>query len=231
MRRLYAEELSKISKIIPRELFGNIADSSIEDTIKDHLRQYFIDGEAKEDRLLLLKSFYGLAKNDIDFLGENLFEFNQKTFNEDVEIFLQVYLSKRQVIEKVIKKIKELILIDFKNEIKEIADKNISFILLKMAKVADKYGISLPWSLQIFPVFNIIRALNSFFEEYPLEGAEKLITKGRYKKETDVGWEIFKETLSFEKEKRMIIKEKMTEIFFYYAEKYEEIRPMLKSLK
>jgi len=258
-------------------------DDMTEYLIKDHLRQYFIDGffhlnpnpanlifgpdnkliyldfgivgEAKEDRLLLLKSFYGLAKNDIDFLSENFFEFNQKTFNENVKFFLQVDLTKRRVTEKIIEKIKELILFDFKKDIREImTDKSFPLILKKLGKVAEKYGAILPREITLFfctlsflntitlrisPTFDIIKALNSFFEDYPLEKAEVLIKEGLHKKEagekiiplTNPDWEFFREVSALEKEKRDIIKEKMLEIVFYYAEKYEEIKSLLKTIK
>ena len=257
-------------------------DEMAEYLIKDHLRQYFIDGffhlnpspanlifgpdnkliyldfgivgEAKEDRFLLLKSFYGLAKNDADFLSENFFEFIQKAFNENAEFFLRVDMAKRQAIEKIIEKIKELILLDFKKDIGEImTDKSFPIVLKKLGEVAEKYGAILPReitlffctfsflgtiALQISPVFDIIKALNSFFEEYPLERAGVLIKEGVHKKEagekiaplTNPDWEFFKEVSVLEKEKRDMMKEKMLEMFFYYAEKYDEIRSLIKNI-
>lgn len=268
-------------------------DDLAEYLIKDHLRQYFIDGffhfnphpanlifkpasqrgepenklaylnfgivgpafgGAKEDRLLLLKSFYGLAKNDVDFLSENFFKFNQKKFNENVEFFLQVDLVKRRATEKIIEKIKELILIDFKKDIGEIMnDKSFPLVLRRLGEIAEKYGVILPReitlffctlsffntiTLQISPTFDIIKALNSFFEEYPLEKAEGLIKEGLHKKEVgekiiplmNLDWEFFKEVSALEKEKKEMIKEKMMEMIFYYAEKYEEVKSLIKNI-
>jgi len=174
MRRL-SEELSKISKIIPRKQLGGLL---TENVIKDYLRRHFI---------------------------------NWKTFSESAETFIQAHIFKRRIAEKIVEKIRELVFSDFEKDIKEIS--------------ADFEAIS----LSVSPSFDIIKVLNSFFEEYPLERTEKLITKERSQKETDDDWEIFRETLYFEKEKRMIIKEKMMEMIFYYAEENEEIRSLIKN--
>ena len=76
------------------------------------------------------------------------------------------------------------------------------------------------------------------FEDYPLEIAEKIIEEGLHRDDAgkiistvDIDWEFFKEVSALEKEKRDMIKEKMMEIVFYYAEKYEEIRTLLKTIK
>ncbi|MCX6731855.1 MAG: AarF/UbiB family protein [Candidatus Parcubacteria bacterium] len=211
-------------------------------------------GGAKEDRLLLLKSFYGLAKNDVDFLSENFFEFTQREFNKNVESFLQVDMAKRQATEKIIEKIKELIVLDFKKDIEEVvANQSFPAILSKLGEITEKYGAVIPREitlffctfsfisaviLQISPGLDIIKALNSFFEEYPLERVEILIREGIHKKEagekiiplTNLDWEFFREVSALEKEKRIMTKEKMMEIFSYYAEKYEEIRSLIKNI-
>jgi hypothetical protein len=94
-------------------------------------------------------------------------------------------------------------------------------------------------ALRISPSFDMIKALNLFFLEYPLDVAEALIKEGVHEKEagekiiplTDIDWEFFKEISAMEKEKKLMARERMTEMIFYYAEKYEEIRSLLKNYK
>ena len=147
-------------------------------------------------------------------------------------------MIKRQATKKIIEKIKELIFVDFKKDIEEIiTDKNFPLILKKIGEVAEKYGAVLPReiiiffcvlsfldtiALRLYPAFDIINALNGFFEEYPLEKAERLIKEGLHKKEAgekiiplmNLDWEFFKEVSALEKEKREVVKEKMTEMIF-----------------
>lgn len=255
--------------------------------IKDEMRQYFIDGffhadphpanlfflpenklvyldfgivgEAKEDRLLFLKSLYGAAKKDLDFLSRHFFEFGQKEFSDEIDVFLQVDLLRRQATKKILEKLKELIIDNFKKEIREIMnswyenEKSAAIVFLKIIKKAEKYGGSIPReavlffrtlsilemvALRISPSFDMIKALNLFFLEYPLDKVEELIKEGVHEEEsgeriiplTDVDWEFFKEISAIEKEKKLVARERMTEMIFYYAEKYEEIRSMIKNI-
>jgi predicted unusual protein kinase regulating ubiquinone biosynthesis (AarF/ABC1/UbiB family) len=256
--------------------------------IKDEMRQYFIDGffhadphpanliflpenklvyldfgivgEAKDDRLLFLKSLYGIAKKDIDFLSRHFFEFGQKEFSDEIDIFLQADLPRRQATKKILEKLKELIIDNFKKEIEKITRplyeknaKSAAIVFLKIIKKAEEYGGSIPReavlffrtlsilemvALQISPSFDMIKALNLFFLEYPLDKVEELIKEGVHEEEsgekiiplTDVDWEFFKEISAIEKEKKLMARERMTEMIFYYAEKYEEIRSLIKNI-
>lgn len=257
--------------------------------IKDEMRQYFIDGffhadphpanlfflpenklvyldfgivgEAKENRLLFLKSLYGIAKKDFAFLSRHFFAFGQKEFNDEIDVFLQVDLVRRRAGEKILEKLRELIINDFQKEIGEIISplyekkgKSAALVFLKIIKMAEEYGVSIPReavlffrtlsilemvALRISPSFDMIKALNLFFLEYPLDVAEALIKEGVHEKEagekiiplTDIDWEFFKEISAMEKEKKLMARERMTEMIFYYAEKYEEIRSLLKNYK
>lgn len=258
--------------------------------LKDQMRQYFIDGffhadphpanliflpdnklvyldfgivgEAVEqdDRLLFLRALYGTAKKDVDFLSRNFFEFGQKVFKKEIDFFLQADLRKKETVNKITDKIKEIIFNDFRKKMEEIINPWFEAIdktdipFLKIMRLADEYGIHFPremilffrslsildiLALQLLPDFDIIKALNLFFDDYPLEKAEELIKKGVHKKEagdkiipmTDVDWEFFKETSVIQKEKILASKERMMNLILYYADKYEEIRSMIKELK
>jgi ubiquinone biosynthesis protein len=264
--------------------------------IKDEMRQYFIDGffhadphpanliflpgnklayldfgiigYAGENRFKFLQSLYGTAKKDIDLISQSLFEFGQKYFSEEIDFFLHRDFKSRRLASQIFEKIKELILNDFKNDIKEnmnswfeavsnlqssLYEKSSSHVFFRNIKSAEKYNIHFPrelilffrtlsildmLALQMSPDFDMIKALNLFFDEYPLEELEKLIKEGFHEKEagekiislTDIDWEFFKEISAMEKEKMALAKERMMEMVFYYAEKYEEIRSLLKKL-
>ncbi|MBI4691970.1 MAG: AarF/ABC1/UbiB kinase family protein [Candidatus Terrybacteria bacterium] len=258
--------------------------------LKDQMRQYFIDGffhadphpanliflpgnklvylnfgivgEAmkQDDRLLFLRAFYGMAKKDVDFLSRNFFEFGQKVFREEIDFFLQADLRKKEAVDKIIGKIKEIIFNDFRKKMEEIMNPWFEAIdktntpFLKIMRLADEYSVPFPremilffrslsildtLALQLSPDFDMIKALNLFFDDYPLEKAEELIKKGVHEKEagdkiipmTDVDWEFFKETSVIQKEKILAAKERMMNLILYYADKHEEIRSMIKSLK
>jgi ubiquinone biosynthesis protein len=227
-----------------------------------------IVGEVKENRNLFLRAFYGVAKKDIDFLSRHFFEYGKKVFDEEIESFARSDIKHRRTITEIVSKIHELIMTDFKkdmvgiiqpwfnavsNPYSTIYEKSATVVFLKILKKAEEYGAPLPReailffralcildmvSLQLSPGFDMIKALNGFFEDYPLEIAEKIIEEGLHRDDAgkiistvDIDWEFFKEVSALEKEKRDMIKEKMLETIFYYAEKYEEIKSLLKTIK
>lgn len=267
--------------------------------LKDEMRQYFIDGffhadphpanliflpdnklvyldfgivgEAGEqdDRLLFLRALCGIAKKDVEFLSRNFFEFGQKVFKNEINFFLQADLRKKEIVNKITNKIKEIIFNDFRKKMEEIMNpwfeaidkadgsfykKSATVVFLKIMRLAEEYAVHFPremilffhslsvfdiLALQLSPNFDIIKALNSFFDDYPLEKTEKLIKTGVHEKEsgekiipmTEIDWEFFRETSAIQKEKILAAKERMMNLIFYYADKHEEIRSMLKSLK
>lgn len=266
--------------------------------IKDEMRQYFIDGffhadphpanlvflpnnklvyldfgivgEIKTQRLNLLRFlYYGIVKRDVDFIARSFFNVGQKFLREDLHVFLKDGLHNSHAVQKVIEKIKELIIEDFKEELRKITDswfesisdknssmfkKSAAVALVKIIKKTEEYGIILPKeailffralsildmvALQLSSDFDMIKALDAFFTEYPLEKTELMIQEGSHEEEVgkkialqpEYEWEFFKEITNLEKEKILLMKEKMMEIFFYYAERHEEIRSMLKNLK
>ncbi len=93
-------------------------------------------------------------------------------------------------------------------------------------------------AIKLAPGFDIIRALNSFFESYPLGVAEELIITRT--KEAKLEEEVtdstahfsFEQMLEFqeaEKERLGAAKERLINIIAAYAEDYEEIRQLLKA--
>ena len=118
-------------------------------------------------------------------------------------------------------------------------------------KKAEQYGTRLPKevvlffralvildmvALQVSPDFDMIKALNRFFSRHSLEEVEILIGKGEHEKEagekiiplTDVDWEFFREISALEKERMLAARERIIDLIMHYAERYDEIRSMLK---
>ena len=135
-----------------------------------------------------------------------------------------------------------------------LLDKSSAMVFFKLIRKAEKYGVHFPKeiilffrglaiddmvALQLSPDFNIIEAINSFFEEYPLEEVEELIkneTDAR-RKEIDEkiasvtdDWEEFVEISAAHKEKMLAARERVMELVAYYAEKYPEVMSLIKNL-
>jgi len=261
--------------------------------IKESMRQYFVDGffhadahpanlillrdnrlafldfgivgEArKENRLIFLKFARGLAERDLDAMCRSLMEFGKKTFDGEMEFYLRSKPAKRKTAEAVFEKIKEIILEDFKKEMKVImspwfepdeknAKKKTSAVLfLRLARKAEKYGIRLPaevilffralaindmTALQMSPGFDIMTSLSGFFDIYRAEDVEEIINNQDNSAEIDKrissltdDWDSFLEASAVYREKMAEAKEKVKEIIWYYAEKYPEVKKMLKKL-
>ena len=92
-------------------------------------------------------------------------------------------------------------------------------------------------AVKLAPGFDIIRALNSFFETYPLGAAEELIIartkEAKLEEAVDPTAHFsFEQMIEFqesEKEKLGVAKERLINLVAAYAEDYEEIRQLLKA--
>ena len=127
-----------------------------------------------------------------------------------------------------------------------------SLVFSRMILKARDYQIYLPREVVIFfrtlviadmvavklaPGFDILRALNLFFESYPLGVAEELIVAKTHdpKLETvtdpaaHLSFEELLEVKEAEREKLGAAKERLINIVAAYAEDYEEIRQLLKA--
>ena len=174
-------------------------------------------------------------------------------------------------------KIEEIIISDFKKEVREIMepwfgaikdgplrqgsseasqtnykDKSAALAFLRLVRKAEKYGVRFPLdiilffrglviddmvALQISPQFDIMEAMRSFFEEHSVEEVEETVRNQANWKEIDEkivslndDWEAFTESSITHREKVAVMKERIIEMVFYYAERYPEIRSLLKKL-
>lgn len=135
-----------------------------------------------------------------------------------------------------------------------LKEKSAATVFLKIVNKAGKFGAQLPReailffralsildmvALQVSSNFDIIKALRRFFEKHPIEEIESMIMEGAHDKDagekitplTDVDWEFFREISALEKERMWAARERIVDLAVYYAERYDEVRSMLKNLK
>jgi len=131
-------------------------------------------------------------------------------------------------------------------------DKSAALAFLNLVRKAEKYGVHFPLdiilffrglviddmvALQISPRFDIMEAMQSFFKEHSVEEVESIVRSQANWKEIDENiislnddWESFTESSVTHREKVAVMKERIIEMVFYYAERYPEIRSLLKKL-
>ena len=92
-------------------------------------------------------------------------------------------------------------------------------------------------ALQISPQFDIMKAMQSFFEGNSVEEVESMVISQTNWKEIDEkiislndDWETFMESSITHKEKVAVMRERIIEMVFYYAERYPEVKSLLKKL-
>ncbi len=228
-----------------------------------------IVGEADERRLLFLKILYGVATKNVGLISEQFMEFGEETVSGELKSYLQMDIGKRRRAEKIFNKIKEIMADNLKTELEEVLnpwfeavgnqnsslkEKSAATVFLKIVNKAGDFGAQLPReailffralsildmvALQVSSRFDIIKALNFFFERYPIVEVESMIMDRTHDKDagekitslTDVDWEFFREISALEKERMWAARERIVDLAVYYAEKYDEVRSMLKSLK
>lgn len=138
-----------------------------------------------------------------------------------------------------------------KNEKHIWKQKSSAFAFAKLVLAIRKYGFYVPEEVLLFfrtltivdmvalhidSTFNLVLAMNLFFEKNPLSNIEDIIEQESHKKEL-VGnieteeqgsFEELLELQAIEREKLHGAKEKLGELIAYYAERHEEVRNILK---
>src|SRR3989338_6685486 len=227
-----------------------------------------IVGEAeKENRLILLKFVHSVSIKDIEMTTKHLLEYGKKNFKYEINSYFRVEPKKQKIVDEIMEKMEEIIISDFKKEVREIMepwfgaikdgkanykDKSAALFFLRLVRKAEKYGVHFPLdiilffrglviddmvALQISPRFDIMEAIQSFFEEHSVEEVESIVRNQANWKEIDEkivslndDWETFTESSITHREKAAVMKERIIEMVFYYAERYPEIRSLLKKL-
>src|SRR3989344_3568520 len=250
---------------------ANLALLPGDDISPDGKLAYFdfgIVGEAeKENRLILLKFVYAISIKDIEMTTKYLLEYGKKNFKYEINSYFRVEPKKQKIVDEIMEKIEEIIVSDFKKEVREIIepwfgaikdgkanykDKSAALVFLNLVRKAEKYGVRFPLdiilflrglviddmvALQISPRFDIMEAMRSFFEEHSVEEVEETVRNQANWAEIDENiislnddWDAFTESSVTHREKVAVMKERIIEMVFYYAERYPEIRSLLKKL-
>lgn len=221
----------------------------------------------KENRLVLLKFVYAVSTKDIELIAKHLLEYGRKNFKKEILYYFQVEPEKQKIVDEIIGKIGKILTSHFKSEVEEIMEswfkdeknsqadfkkRSSALVFLNLVKKAEKYGVHFPLdiilffrglviidmvALQISPQFDIIKAMESFFEEHSVEEVEKKVRSQTNWKEAEEkiislndDWESSRERLIRHKEKVAFMRERVIEMVFYYTERYPEIMDLVKKL-
>lgn len=213
-----------------------------------------IVGKVESKRIPYLKILYGITTKNADYIAENLFEFGESLMVEDVRNYFGRTRKEKESFEKISEKIKELIINDLKKDALKILEKNSKQIFLELKKISKKYNIYLPKeiilhlrvlsalnaiALEISPSFDIIKALDYFFERYSPEKVEEIITERGHEEirgdvisvDEQANWKEFRKIAALEKEKRAAARKRFIEMALRYSKKYGELKLMIKNLK
>lgn len=211
-------------------------------------------GKAKPDYLPYAKILYGTAAGDSNLIAENLFNFQWELIGAGAANYLSRTRKEKEKFETIAGKIKEKIAEDIKKDIEGVLLKDKTLILQKIQNIGKKYNIYFPKEivmhlrtinalnavlLEIFPGFDIFKALGYFFERYPLEKIEETRTAGGHEGvgeeltvfDEKAEWRSFREALVLEKERKLAAKERFAEMIEYYSEKYKDLRSNIKQIK
>lgn len=136
----------------------------------------------------------------------------------------------------------------------ELRARSASIVFSRMIMMAERYDVTLPRETTLFlrtiaisdmvalrlnPRFDMMKAFQRFFHEYPLPRLEELITSGEHGKEIasagevvtvlDQSIEAIMEIRQRDQERLDVAKERLAELISYYAEMYPEVRDILKN--
>jgi len=221
----------------------------------------------KENRLILLRFVYSISAKNIEMMAKYLLEYGKKNLRKEIDQYFQVERGKQKIVEEIMVKIEGITVSHFKEDIQEIAEswfsvekdsgadfksRSSATFFLSMVQKAEKYGVHFSLdiilffrglviddmvALQMSPQFDIMKVMEGFFIEHPVEEIEEKIRNQTNWQEIDKkivsvndDWESFVESSMRYKEKAMIVKEKTLEMVFYYAERYLEIKDLISKL-
>lgn len=173
----------------------------------------------------------------------------QKIVDEIIEKIEEIIVS---YFKKEVQEIMEPWFEAVKDSEANLKNRSSALVFLNLVKKAEKYGVHFPLdiilffrglviddmvALQISPRFDIMKAMQSFFAEHSVEEVEETVRSQANWKEIDEkiislndDWESFTETSITHKEKVAVMRERIIEMVFYYAERYPEVKNLLKKL-
>jgi len=224
-----------------------------------------IIGRAGKSRLDLLRIIYGIAKRDLNFSSRHFLRFAKSAIAKEMELFKQKDRLTYDRYSKVLEKLEEIMTDNLQADLEKILAPwyqeqssrsyhhlTSSTVISKMILRARDYSIYLPREIIMFfraliisdmvalrlaPNFDIMKALNRFFDRYPLGVAEELITarthEAKLEETVDASAHLsFDELLALkeaEQEELSLAKERLINLIAAYAEDYQEVRQLLKT--
>ncbi|MBI4136381.1 MAG: AarF/ABC1/UbiB kinase family protein [Candidatus Vogelbacteria bacterium] len=224
-----------------------------------------IIGRAGKNRLDLLRIIYGIAKRDLNFSSRHFLRFAKSAIAKEMELFKQKDRATYDRYVKVLEKLEEIMTDNLQADLEKILAPwyqeqssrsyhhlTSSIVISKMILRARDYSIYLPREIIMFfraliisdmvalrlaPNFDIMKALNRFFDRYPLGVAEELITarthEAKLEETVDASAHLsFDELLALkeaEQEELSLAKERLINLIAAYAEDYQEVRQLLKT--
>ncbi|OHA56851.1 MAG: hypothetical protein A2114_01135 [Candidatus Vogelbacteria bacterium GWA1_51_14] len=210
--------------------------------IVDGMRQYFIDGFFHADphpanvflapdnrlgyfdfgimgqvdsrRLELLKIVNGIANHNLQAVSEAFLAYSKRQMSEEIELFRRYRRSDHAKYERILSKIEEIIIANFREELEyilapwyeELTEEGKEFkssaaaIFSKLLLKAESYSVYVPREMAIFfrsliiadmvalkldPQFKMIKAFKLFFQEFPLERAATIIEEKSHERELE----------------------------------------------
>ncbi len=223
-----------------------------------------IIGRAGPLRLDLLRIIYGIAKRDLNFSSRYFLKFAKSAIAGEIELFKRKDKATYDRYSKVIDKLEEIMTDNLQTDLEQILAPwyeeqkgpdyhhlTSSLVISKMILKTRDYSVYLPReavmffrtliiadmvALRLAPNFDIMKALNNFFDRYPLGVAEEMIKTRAHEAELELEIDpashlSFDELLALkeaEHEQLSLAKERLINLISNYAEEYEEIRQLLK---
>lgn len=218
-----------------------------------------IVGTAGFERRDLLQVLYGFSKEDFNHSALHMLSFTKQALDREVELLKKYQSEKYELYKPAIEKIEDILADEIAEDFSRILAPlyssgkekiNSSLILAEIFMKTNQYSIYLPHNVAIFfrsliiadmvalrlcPHFDIIKALQMFFEQYSLESIladmdeKEEASRERVIDPTEtLTYEEMLEVKDAERDRLDATVEYLIDIASLYAENYEEVRNLLK---
>ena len=144
-----------------------------------------------------MRAIYAITNGDLYLASKHFLTFAKKNFEKELSIFKAHGEKVEEVYQKVLEKIEEIMVDNFRLDLEEILapwykekGKNTMLVVPRIILAARKYQVHLPMEIVLFfrtlaiadmvalkltPTFDMIASLKYFFTLYPIERLEKII--------------------------------------------------------
>jgi len=211
---------------------------------------------SERDMYAVAKSFFGFARfafeEDIDVLER----FEEATTKEKYKKALD--LIEEIMTDNLVTALHEIfdpwyVVVDSaaKGSSAKLSEQSASHVFARLVRVARDYSIYFPREVALFfrtlsiidmvalrltPRFNVMAAFGAFFTEFPITAAETFIEQGTYEAKIEdtieplhaMSFEQMMELKAFDQERLVLARERLADLMAHYAERYDEVRVLLK---